>query len=72
VATAQKHFPDISDIIFETKELDICEGEWMEISPECWIDAIQMISSIRMRDGTGFPKEYHPRHPNRNAFSSTG
>ena len=48
VDTATRHFPHISkdSLKFQTNELEICDGEYVDISPETWGDVIDLIASI--------------------------
>ncbi|KAJ7177172.1 hypothetical protein C8R46DRAFT_889544 [Mycena filopes] len=52
IVAARRHFPAIKadDMVFQTKELDICEGELVDIAPESWelmVDSMTLSSSSR-------------------------
>ncbi|KAJ7762938.1 hypothetical protein B0H16DRAFT_1368503 [Mycena metata] len=55
VDAARRHFPAIKaeDIVFQTKDLAICDGELLDIAPESWelvIDSIKAISVVERHE----------------------
>lgn len=49
---AYKTFPEMRDdadgrtIVFQTKELDICRGQFIEINESSWEEIIYLVSSL--------------------------
>ncbi|KAG1844210.1 hypothetical protein DFJ58DRAFT_31329 [Suillus subalutaceus] len=48
--TACKHFPGIPrDVVtFQTNEFDICDGHYVDITAEIWVDVIDWLSVIEV------------------------
>lgn len=50
VSSACKHFPRLirARVSLHTKNLDICDGDFVELTEESWSDAINSIHSIEV------------------------
>lgn len=52
LAAVKRHFPSVSvaGVVLRTKEFDICDGEFVDITAEAWEGVVNEISSVLVVD----------------------
>ncbi|KAJ7177128.1 hypothetical protein C8R46DRAFT_1188738 [Mycena filopes] len=65
IDAARRHFPAIKaeDMVLQTKELEICEGELVDIAPESWELMVDSMTSISVVERHECPQENKPVVP---------
>ncbi|KAJ7138854.1 hypothetical protein C8R46DRAFT_1234099 [Mycena filopes] len=65
IDAARRHFPAIKaeDMVLQTKELEICEGELVDIAPESWELMVDSMTSISVVERHECPQENKPIVP---------
>ncbi|KAJ7584126.1 hypothetical protein C8J56DRAFT_863527 [Mycena floridula] len=48
ISILKRHYPRITEFSLETNELEVCDGEFAEITPESWLETLPRLSRLRV------------------------